>query len=95
MSFLPNNAFFQCPSWGSFWVASIIASIIMLILSKAGNETLMNIGGVLCGLSMLAYAIWGMVQFFSGSPNCAYAKFPGQNGWNPLASTVARIPENP
>ena len=95
---LPNNAFFQCPSYGSFLVASLIVSIMSGICysfgKTAGSEDIGKFLAGLCGLLVPLYAIWGVVQFFRGSPSCAYTDFPGQNGWNPFAATVKRRPED-
>ena len=96
MSFIPNNAFFNCPSWGSFWVASLIAGIISAMCynfgTTSGNESIGKFGAAMCGLLLFAYWIFWIYKFVTFPKECHYSKFPDDRGMNPFASVAPRTP---
>jgi hypothetical protein len=85
---LPNNEFWQCPSytWSSFVIGIMVSIVIVMafMVNDGVGELMMNVGGVV----VFIWAARTLYHWGYPDPRCATVGFPGQHYANPFASSV-------
>ena len=82
---LPQNEFWQCPSytWSTISLGIIVSIIVFFANAMGGKELAIKVAGF-GGFLMTLMALRTLYLWYSPDPRCEAKGFPGQHNINPL-----------